>query len=72
MERADEVRDNSTLNQRIALGLAFKVALEPTADPRYVAFVQNMHASKTMEQAAGKAAEGSTPEESYSEAQKLL
>jgi hypothetical protein len=72
MERADEIRDNSTLSQRIALGLAFKVSIEPTADPRYVAFVQDMHARKTMEQAAGKAAEGSTPEESYSEAQKLL
>ncbi len=72
IERADEVRANSTMNQRIALGLAFKVPLEPTADPRYVTFVQNMHAQKTMQDAAGKAGESSTPEESFSDAQKLL
>jgi hypothetical protein len=72
MERADEVRENSTYNQRIALGLAFQLPLDPTTDPRYVAFQQSMHAQKTMEQAAGSSGEGSTPEESYSDAQKLL
>lgn len=72
MERADEVRANSTYNQRIALGLAFQVPLEPTADPRYVAFMQDNHAQKTMAQAAGEAGEANTPEESYSDAQKLL
>lgn len=72
MERADEVRDNSTYNQRISLGLAFQLPLDPTTDPRYVAFQQSMHAQKTMEQAAGDSGEGSTPEESYSDAQKLL
>jgi hypothetical protein len=72
MERADEVRANSTYNQRIALGLAFQVPLEPTADARYVAFQQDMHAQKTMAQAAGEAGEANTPEESYSDAQKLL
>lgn len=72
IERADEVRENSTYNQRIALGLAFQLPLDPTTDPRYVAFMQDMHAQKTMEQAAGSSGEGSTPEESYSDAQKLL
>lgn len=72
MERADEIRENSKLSQRIALGLAFQVPLEPTADPRYVAFVQSQHADKTMQQAAGQAGESKTPEESYSDAQKLL
>jgi hypothetical protein len=72
MERADEVRANSTYNQRIALGLAFQVPLEPTSDARYVAFIQDNHAQKTMAQAAGEAGEANTPEESYSDAQKLL
>jgi hypothetical protein len=72
VERADEVRDNSTYNQRISLGLAFQLPLDPTADPRYVAFMQSMHAQKTMDQAAGDSGEGSTPDESYSDAQKLL
>jgi hypothetical protein len=72
MERADDVRLNSTYNQRIALGLAFQLPLDPTTDPRYVAFQQSMHAQKTMDQAAGDSGEGSTPEESYSDAQKLL
>lgn len=72
IERADEVRENSTYNQRISLGLAFQLPLDPTTDPRYVTFVQNMHAQKSMEQAAGSSGEGSTPEESYSDAQKLL
>jgi hypothetical protein len=72
IERADEIRENSTYSQRIALGLAFQLPLDPTADPRYVAFMQSMHAQKTMEQAAGQAGEESTPEESYSDAQKLL
>lgn len=72
IERADEIRANSTYNQRIALGLAFQLPLDPTTDPRYVAFQQDMHAQKTMEQAAGAAGEANTPEESYSDAQKLL
>lgn len=72
IERADEIRANSTYNQRIALGLAFQLPLDPTTDPRYVAFQQSMHAQKTMDQAAGDSGEASTPEESYSDAQKLL
>lgn len=72
LQRADEVRENSTYNQRIALGLAFQIPLDPTTDPRYVAFQQDMHAQKTMKQAAGAAGETNTPEESYSDAQKLL
>lgn len=72
IEHADDIRANSTYNQRISLGLAFQLPLDPTTDPRYVAFVQQMHAQKTMQQAAGSSGEGSTPQESYSDAQKLL
>lgn len=72
IENADAVRANSTYNQKIALGLAFQVPLEPTADARYVSFMQSMHAQKTMEQAAGQAGEAKDPEDSYSDAQKLL
>jgi hypothetical protein len=72
IENIDAIRENSTYDQRISLGLAFSLPLDPTTDPRYVAFMQSMHAQKSMEQAAGNAAETKTPEEGYSDAQKLL
>ena len=72
LENADAIREHSTKNQRIALGLAFQVPLDPTTDPRYVAFMQQSHAAATMEQAAGSAGEPNTPKQEYTDAQKLL
>jgi hypothetical protein len=72
IENIEDIRENAVYDQRISLGLAFALPLDPTTDPRYVAFMQSMHAQKSMEQAAGSAAETSTPEENYSDAQKLL
>jgi hypothetical protein len=73
IERADEIRENSTYQQRIALGLAFQVPIDPTADGRYVAFMQEQHA---VQQAPSGPVEGgggsSKSSEDYSTAQKLL
>ncbi len=72
INRVDDIRANSTYDQRIALGLAFGVPLDPTTDPRYVAFMQSTHAAETMKQAAGGAAESKTPQEAETDAQKML
>lgn len=72
MENGDAIRDNATYDQKIALGLALQIPLEPTTDPQYVAFIQNSHAEQTMAAAAGPTQDKSSPEEDYSDAQKLL
>lgn len=72
MENGDAIRDNATYDQKIALGLALQMPVEPTTDPQYVAFIQNSHAEQTMTAAAGPTQDKSSPEEEYSDAQKLL
>lgn len=72
MDNVDDIRANSTYDQRVALGLAVGLPVDPTTDPRYVTFMQSMHAQTAMAKAAGNAAESKTPEESMSDAQKML
>ncbi len=72
-DRLNEVRENATYNQLIALGLAFQLPLEPSTDPRYVAFVQEQHAAAELsppEPSGGGSSKSSSDE--YSDAQKLL
>ncbi len=72
MENSEAIRENATYDQKIALGLALQMPLEPTTDPQYVAFIQNTHVEATMAAAAGPTKETSSAEDDYSQAQKLL
>lgn len=72
VSRLDEIRENATYNQLIALGLAFQVPLEPTTDPRYVAFVQEQFASQELNPPAPAGGDSKSSSDEYSDAQKLL
>jgi hypothetical protein len=74
VERVDDIRENATQAQLISLGLAFQLALEPTAAARYVKFVQDMHAEQSAPaptDGGGGSGDPSSDAE-YSEAQSLL
>lgn len=75
IDNFEAIAANSTYSQRIALSLASKVPLDPTMDPRYTSFIQNMHAQAEQAgtaQTQARAPEGSGPTQDYTEAQRLL
>lgn len=72
IENGETISKNATYDQKIALGLALQIPVEPTTDPQYVAFIQNSHVESTLAAAAGPTQDKSSPEDDYSDAQKLL